>query len=339
MKPETTPPITWSAYKAANPKVRIRNAAAELGITELELLSTNIGESCVRLRADIIPLLEVLPTLGQVMALTRSEAAVHEVTQSFGELHLRKQTALFLRPGQDTRYFTTSWKHVLAVNEDNRKSLQFFNQFGDAIHKIFLVESSNVEAYEQITERFIDDNQSSVLTVEKRAESNSESMDIDEDKLRLRWSQIKDVHEGGQIVKEFGGNRPNIYQALGNDYATSLPYDFIEQLLKHLSENKLSSMIFVQNEDAVQSHAGTTSRLLRTGPWFNVLDPHFNLHLNTELISQVWLITKPSNNGWVHTLNVFDHQKNEFMIMTDNRRRGEEESAEWFAAIQNLIAE
>lgn len=336
MKPDITPPLTWSAYKAANPRTRIRNAAAELGISELELLSTDLGTSCTRLRPDMINILEMLPSLGTVMALTRSEAAVHEVTEAFSELHIRKQTALFLRPGQDTRYFTAQWKHVFAVNEDNRRSLQFFNGCGEAIHKIFLVKSSNTERYEQLIEQFSDADQSPVLSVEKKAPAETEQIHIDKGALLQRWSQIKDVHEGSQIIKAFGGDRLSIYQALGEEYATRLPYDTIEALLKLLSKRQLPSMIFVQNKGAVQSYSGITTRLLRTGPWFNVLDPYFNLHLNTEQISQVWLIVKPSENGWVHTLNVFDHDLNEFMIMTDNRRQGEEESLEWLSSIKTI---
>ena len=250
MKPNTVIPLNWSAYKVANPNTRIRNAAAELGISELELLCSDLDENCIRLRPEIIDILQVLPSLGTVMALTQNDAVVHEVTQPFSEMHQRKKTALYLRPGQDTRYFTANWMHVFAVNENNRSI---------------------------------------------------------------------------------------IYQALGEEYATPLPYNTIELMLGVLAERELMTMIFVHNNDAAQSYSGPIKRLLRTGSWLNVLEPDFNLHLNTEQIGQVWLIVKPSENGWIHTLNVLDHNHNEVMIMTDNRHRGEEESFEWLTTIKSVL--
>ena len=42
----------WEALKAENPHIRIRNAAAQLGVSEAELLVTSIGEGVTVLNAD-----------------------------------------------------------------------------------------------------------------------------------------------------------------------------------------------------------------------------------------------------------------------------------------------
>ena len=54
---------------------RSRDLAKELGISEAELLASHDGPEVVRLGADMAGLLQALPDLGEVMSLTRNEAA------------------------------------------------------------------------------------------------------------------------------------------------------------------------------------------------------------------------------------------------------------------------
>ena len=61
-----------------NPKMRERDLAAQLGISEAELVAARCGEGVVRLDARVGDLLNGLGAVGEVMALTRNESAVHE---------------------------------------------------------------------------------------------------------------------------------------------------------------------------------------------------------------------------------------------------------------------
>src|SRR5690606_19373378 len=69
----------WAELKREQPKLRIRDAAIHLGVSEMELVMTTVdGESTVRLDGDWSEVLPSLGALGYVMALTRNHAAVHE---------------------------------------------------------------------------------------------------------------------------------------------------------------------------------------------------------------------------------------------------------------------
>ena len=61
----------WINLVKENPKMRIRDAAAELGVSEGEILATDVGNSVVKLNKEFKPLLHELNKLGKVMALTR----------------------------------------------------------------------------------------------------------------------------------------------------------------------------------------------------------------------------------------------------------------------------
>ena len=318
----------WAALRQTSPQLRIRDAAKQLVVSEAELVALGLGTHATRLRPDVKALLKQLPSLGSVMALTRSDAAVHEITGYFTDLHLHGNTALFFRPGLDTRYFLNHWNYGFAVNETGRSSLQFFDQQGQAAHKIYLNEHSNLAAYAQLVAEFRAVEQQP-FQLEAIPLPPQPSAAIEAQTLRQAWSQIQDVHEGNRIMKHYGNQRQAVYRALGEEYAQLMDASWIEQLLTQLSTQQQAFMLFAMNDAAVQSHSGVIEKLLRTGPWFNILDPSFNLHLRTDDIGEVWRVRKPSADGWVTSLDVFDLQGQEILVFTDQRERGSAESPAW----------
>lgn len=145
----------WEALKADNPHVRIRNAAAQLGVNEAELLVTGVGEGVTVLQPDFSAILTEVQKLGKVMALTRNDECVHErkgVYQNgdFSSPHAQ----LFVGEDIDLRIFLNHWKFAFAVVEGDKKSLQFFGKDGLALHKIYLTKDSNEEAFDAIVEKF-----------------------------------------------------------------------------------------------------------------------------------------------------------------------------------------
>ncbi|HEX2616191.1 MAG TPA: ChuX/HutX family heme-like substrate-binding protein, partial [Flavobacteriales bacterium] len=68
----------WDDLVAQQPRMRIRNAAQALGVSEVELLATRIGDGVTRLRPAFKEILSGVPALGRVMALTRNDDVVHE---------------------------------------------------------------------------------------------------------------------------------------------------------------------------------------------------------------------------------------------------------------------
>lgn len=323
---------TWHDFRAANPHVRIRDAATQLGVSEAELVATGCGETCTQLLPEWKVLLNRLPTLGTVMALTRSDMLVHEISGHFTAPHFHGDTALFFRPGLDTRYFLDKWAFAFAVNENGRHSLQCFDQYGNAAHKIYLKEGSDMTAYQQLVADLRTPQQRQHIHVERPPAAaplpvHDDSLDLAA--LRAAWAAIRDVHEGNRIIRSLGGNRRAIYRALGEEYAQLLPSSTVASLLTTLAERQIPFILFGMNEAAVQSYSGTIHKLLTTGPWFNVLDPDFNLHLRVGGLGEVWRIRKPSDDGWVTALDVFDQHGNEIAVLSDRRGRGEQESPQW----------
>ena len=64
--------------RALHPQMRERDFARIHGITEGQLVAAEVGRSAIRIRADVEAVLNGLTGVGEVMALTRNESAVHE---------------------------------------------------------------------------------------------------------------------------------------------------------------------------------------------------------------------------------------------------------------------
>ncbi len=59
-------------------------------------------------------------------------------------------------------------------------------------------------------------------------------------------------------------------------------------------------------------------------------------HLRTDLIGDVWQVSKPSVDSGVTSITVFDQQGREMLVLTDNRSKGQEESEGWRSVLQRL---
>ncbi|MEZ4740216.1 MAG: ChuX/HutX family heme-like substrate-binding protein [Flavobacteriales bacterium] len=156
MSTTTTPDLKsrLAALKAAQPHTYLRNAAAELGVSEVELLATRLGEGVTRLHDDPKAILADVPTLGRVMALTRNNDVVHERKGTYANPTLDGHVGLFVGADIDLRIFWSHWASAFAVEEEGRdglrRSLQFFSPTGVAVHKIYLGEDSDKAAYQAL---------------------------------------------------------------------------------------------------------------------------------------------------------------------------------------------
>jgi putative hemin transport protein len=72
------------------------------------------------------------------------------------------------------------------------------------------------------------------------------------------------------------------------------------------------------------------------GPWVNVLDPRFNLHLRADRIASAWAVRKPSQRGDVHSLELYDADGLCFCQIFGARKSGDAERPDWRALITGV---
>ena len=88
-------------------------------------------------------------------------------------------------------------------------------------------------------------------------------------------------------------------------------------------------MVFVGNEGCVQIYTGRVERLVETGPWFNVLDARFNLHLAEAQVVEAYVVVKPTVDGVVTSVECFDADGALVVQFFGERKPGIPELAGW----------
>ena len=72
------------------------------------------------------------------------------------------------------------------------------------------------------------------------------------------------------------------------------------------------------------------------GPWFNILDPTFNLHLREDSIHHAWIVRKPTRDGIVTSLELYDGDGFCFVQLFGERKPGKPERDEWLSIVARL---
>ena len=332
----------WLALKGTEPGLRARDAAAKLGVSEAELLAARCGEGVRRLDGPWPELLKEMPRFGTVMVLTRNESAVHEKIGRFDKVSTFQSMGLVLNRDVDLRLFFNHWHFGFAVTEEvhgaARHSLQFFDLDGLAVHKIYLREAGAAEAYEALVAKYLNADQTPALKVAPRAAAPADrpDEDIDRTALRERWQALQDVHDFRDMLIELGVGRLQAFRLIGADFAWRVDCGSFRQALEQAAAAALPIMIFVGSPGVVQIHTGPVATLKQVGPWFNVLDPGFNLHLRDGDIGEAWVVRKPTRDGLVTSLEIYDAAGAQIALMFGERGEGKAERADWRALVDAL---
>ncbi|SNR79498.1 hemin-degrading factor [Hymenobacter mucosus] len=332
----------WHAYQQQNPKTRIRDAARALHASEAELLATRCtshpNSPVVFLHGDFQELLKQVPTLGRVLALTRNDSAVHERKGQYQKVSFNGHVGLVLGEDIDLRLFMSYWQFGFAVEENGRRSLQFFAADGEAVHKIYLLEESNAAAYDTLVAQFRASSQPVSLTTQSTPTPDPEADDaaIDVDGFRAAWRALQDTHEFFGLLRTFKVSRTQALRLAPPELVRRLDVTAIDQALRTASAQQLPVMLFVASRGCIQIHTGLTERIVPTGPWLNVLDPDFNLHLKLGDVAQAWAVQKPTADGIVTSVELFDAAGHNLLLLFGKRKPGLPEQEAWRELVSAL---
>ncbi|QKC90174.1 hemin-degrading factor [Mesorhizobium sp. NZP2234] len=326
-----------------NPKARERDLAAQLGISEAELVAAHCGDGVVRVEPRVNDLLTGLEAVGEVMALTRNESAVHEKIGVYDKVVTGNHNAMVLGENIDLRIFPKVWAHGFAVEkrdgEEIRRSLQFFDAAGEAVHKVHLRPASSLYAYQKLVAALASSNQEPTIDISGPIpddESDAEATTANLDDLRDRWSRLTDVHQFFGMLKTLKLSRRQAVRMVGTDYAWPLDNDAVRAMFHHASEGEMPIMCFVGNRGCIQIHSGPVKSIKPMGPWINVLDETFHLHLRTDHIHEVWAVRKPTKDGHVTSLEVYAADGEMIIQFFGKRHEGESERDDWRFLAENL---
>jgi putative hemin transport protein len=309
--------LTSAAIRAArieNPALRERDLAETLGIPEGQLIAAHTGQTAdlrvTRISAQLDQLMPAVARLGEVMALTRNESCVIEKVGVYDDYRTGAHAAMILNPEIDMRMFPAHWAHGFAVEKTTdrgtSRSLQVFDKAGDAVHKVYLRDASVLEEWDQAVESLQLADQSDQIDWQPRKPVEAAKTDPAKTaRLQAEWDQMTDTHQFLGITRKLKLNRLGAYRMVDENYAKALSVSSVEALLNMAAQTETPLMVFVGNMGCIEIHTGPVKQVKTMGPWLNVLDPGFNLHLRHDHIAEVWLVRKNTRRGQAISVEAF----------------------------------
>lgn len=335
----------YDELKATQPRLRIRDAAKELEVSELELLELNLGQHVTRLEGGWKALLKEIEPIGKVMALTRNDYAVHErkgiyKNVSFMENH---NMGVAVNEDIDLRFLMWDWQYAYAVEMEVRGrklySFQFFDSYGEAIHKIYTTQKSDVEVYHRIVEKYKAKDQIEPVFIASRIRPKKEvtpDSEVDVADFQQSWRELKDTHDFFGLVRKHKLQRTQALRLAPEGYAYRITKESVNQMFEAVAASNMPMMVFVSSKGCIQIHTGTINKLVPMEGWFNIMDPDFNLHLKLGGIDQAWVTKKPTVDGTVTGVEVYDADGNMIVQCFGKRKPGKPELEEWREIVARL---
>jgi len=295
------------ALRAANPKSRARDLAEAHGLPEAALVAAHLGHGVTALTPHPDRLMPLAGDLGDVMALTRNRNCVHERKGVYKTYHSGSWAQMILSPEIDLRLFAKHWVHAYAVVEGDKRSVQVFDAAGDAVHKIHLTQASDVAGFDRLVAELAVAGQ--MPDFAPRATVDPARMNpAAADALRRGWAAMTDSHQFLGLVKDYGMNRLGANRIAGAPHARALQNGAVLAALELAAFSEIPVMIFVGNPGCIQIHSGLIGKASLMGPWINIMDPRFNLHLRGDRIAEVWHVVKPTATGPAVSIEAFDDE-------------------------------
>lgn len=337
--------------------LRMREAALAAGCSEGEALAAHMparwpgGQPpsdaalvAYPVRPDWLALLRALQACGPLLALTRNDVAVHEKIGIYQNLSSEGSVGLVLGEVIDLRLFWRHWHVGFAVADrpgQRPRSLQFFDHCGQAIHKIYWREGADRHVWEQVCHRFLSQETSVLFQGECGESSDAAQVDhVDVAALLQAWGAMTDTHEFFDLLKRFGVSRKQAMQLARGRYTRQVGNNSVQLLLEAASFEQVPIMVFVGNPGCIQIHTGPVRQIhvaqYQGNTWVNVLDADFNFHLLQDKVRECWVVEKPTRDGVVTSLEVFDDKGRAVAMLFGARKPGQPELASWRALLQDL---
>jgi putative hemin transport protein len=333
----------WQKLRENEPNLRARDLAERIGVSEGELVASRCGEEVIRLQGPWASLLHALPVLGRVMVLTRNDSCVHEKKGSFANVEIGGSMGVVLDEAIDLRLFLTHWKYGFAVTEESRgrllHSLQFFDADGQAVHKIYRTDDTDSAAWDSLVGHHSAAVQSPLLEVSAVIDplpASLQDAEVDAAALREAWRAMRDPHDFFALLKKHRVTRTQALRIAGAEFAQRVDHQAMGVVLESAAASGLPIMVFVGSAGVVQIHTGPVQNIKRVGPWLNVLDADFNLHLREDHIAESWVVRKPTPEGPVTSLDLYDANGRQIVQVFGKRKPGIPELKAWRALADSL---
>ena len=132
---------------------------------------------------------------------------------------------------------------------------------------------------------------------------------------------MTDTHQFHGLLRKLKIGRRQALQSIGEDFAWKLePRSRGRDDARSRRGRTADHVLRRQSRHASRSIPARSPTSQPMGPWLNIMDPTFHLHLRTDHIAEIWAVRKPTADGHVTSLEALD-AKGEMVIQFFGKRK------------------
>jgi putative hemin transport protein len=258
-------------------KHRHREIASFLNVTEVELIDSHVGVTklesiksfpnlarAIRLKPSWSNIIQDIQGFGEVMSLTRNTHAAHENLSFYKHASSNDDIGIVSSDELSIRLMYKKWEFGYLFEECKstilQRSIQFFDEFGVSVHKIFLLPHSHHWYFDELAKKWADSNQEPGILLQEKSEPD------------------QPINSGAlaSIIEERHTSQQEIIDA-----------DMVQSLLRSSLELKLPLVVTVQNNGVSQSHDGVLDEIRDHNDWLHLINQQFNCHLQLAQMPKI----------------------------------------------------
>ena len=286
----------WKKFQQDNPKVRIRDAAYQMKVSEAELLSTEINETVsFLLIEDMTAFIKDVLKVDKIMLLIRSDYVVHEKTIKTKNIRLEDNQIIDLDKNDCSilNFNMDAFEYVFFQKKmhSNRelKSFQFFDKVGRAILKIYL-KGKDLGLFDEIELKY-----KKIYNYEMQSDLDISNSDLLDSKIKI-----------------------NLPYDTSNSKTTcrDISVKSLRLILENASDMKTPIQIHALGLGTIQYHRNTVRNIVDYGPWVNVIDQKFNLHVLENGLTKASLVKHQFKDCQQYLVNFFDKNNTHVLGIT-----------------------
>ncbi|MFZ4863302.1 heme ABC transporter ATP-binding protein [Sphingobacterium sp. Mn56C] len=328
----------YKSLKHNLPHLKIHDIALALEISEAETWLLDTEKLVTPMAIDFERLFPFLPLLGTVRVRTKNKSCIHTKYGIFPEVKGHENVHLFLGDRIDLRFFTKQWHVAFLVEEKTERSILIFDKFGQEIHAIeLLMQGSDFEVFEQLKKEFGSVEKGTFSFAKEEAKTpRAPTFDSETQQkvFQQDWEALHDTHAFQALINSYNLSRIQALHAADIRRAQKCDLFAFKDILRNCVNQKLPIMIFVYNSGAIQIHTGVIENIIDQGHKYIIKDEDFTFELSAECISSVWVVSKPTTDGDVHSIELFDRDNNLVVQLFGKRKPGEPELQQWEALVR-----
>jgi putative hemin transport protein len=314
----------WIAMRERTDE-RLLEIARAIGVTEAELVASACGSKkelgAKRIREDWPVLLDTLPALGPVNAISQNEGAVLEVAGHYENVDPPPGAVPAGRI--DVHFSLDRLKFGFLVTERTargaRSSIQLFDACGSSIHEVVLEQPRKARALDPLVEQCPPGELSLARPAPPAVRSEAP---VDVEALQAAWWEMKSPEDFDLLLAKFKLTELEALHLAGSELAYRVPAHTLEKVLGLCVELGVPISAVVRNSGIRQAYVGMLDRLVRIGRWLTFTGATFRLRVRDDLAESAWIVRRPYREGAIASLELYSPAGEQLVSIGGSREPG-----------------